>query len=460
MSVDQSLVRKVASAAAVLFLGTVPPYALAQSVPSGLLPAGANTTSPGAPFYIDPTGLNFSTSPPTRDPSNPNYPKATSIADGHLPPVPVNGNFIIGPSHPVATEVTGTQTGTVYSFRMWSYNSKIYPAGLVRVEPSFDYINQYGRTVPGDFSTMLVPNCFTAGANYCGEAAIWTRVVQVYVPRQARGQDPLPFIVSGDGVPSSIPSGLPTQAIEPILFPALDNLIRERRIPPMVAITVENGGQDAQGSQRGFEYDSMNGQYAEFIETEVLPMAEKAAGIRLTRDPAGRIAMGYSASGEAAFTMAWFHPELFGKVLSYSPTFTNQQWPHNPNLPGGAWQYHSQYAGPPPTQLLQTEGFNLPAPAAANQSTGLPLVPNSPRKPIRVWYEVGDFDGWYPNPMADGMHDYVLACENMARALAGKGYEYQFIFSRNAGHVDFATIKQTLPNAIEYLMQGYHRDDN
>jgi hypothetical protein len=454
MSLDQSLARKVVSTAAVLFLGTVPPYALAQNVPSGLLPAGANTTNPSAPFYIDPTGLNFSTNPPTRDPSNPNYPKATQIADGRLPPVPVNGNFIIGPTHPTAPEVTGTQTGTVYTFRMWSYNSKIYPTSLVRVEPSFDFINQYGRTAPGDFSTMLVPSCFTAGTSYCSEAGIWTRVVQVYVPRDARGQRALPFIVSGDGIPASA-GVVPLFRIEPLLFPALDNLIRERRVPPMVAITVENGGQDAQGSQRGFEYDSINGQYAEFIETEVLPQVEKIAGIRLTHDPAGRIAMGFSASAEAAFTMAWFHPELFGKVLSYSPTFTNQQWPHNPNLPGGAWQYHSQYAGPPPTQLLQTESFNVPTPVAANQSAGLPLVPNSPRKPIRVWYEVGDYDGWYPNPMADGMHDYVLACENMAKALAAKGYEYQFIFAHNAGHVDLATIKQTLPNAIAYLMGGY-----
>lgn len=460
MRVSQSLARKAVNTAAVLSFGTVPLHAFAQTVPAGLLPAGANTTNSNAPFYIDLTGLNFSTNPPTRDPLNPNYPKATEIVDAHLPPVGANGNFIIGPTHPVAPEVTSTPTGTVYSFRMWSYNSKIYPTSLVRLEPSFDYINTYGQTAPGDFSTMLVPSCFAPGASYCSEAGIWTRVVQVYVPREARGQEHLPFIVSGDGTPGSTASNLPTQPIEPVLFPALDNLIRERRIPPMVAITVENGGQDAQGSERGFEYDSVNGQYAEFIETEVLPQVEKVAGIRLTHDPAGRIALGFSASGEAAFTMAWFHPELFGKVLSYSPTFTNQQWPHNLNLPGGSWQYHSQYAGPPSKLLMQTEGLNFPTPAAANEPTGLPLVPNSPRKPIRVWYEIGDHDGWYPNPMADGMHDYVLACENMAEALAPKGYEYQFIFSHNAGHVDFATIKQTLPNAITYLMGGYQPSGN
>jgi hypothetical protein len=204
----------------------------------------------------------------------------------------------------------------------------------------------------------------------------------------------------------------------------------------------------------------VNGLYAEFVETEVLPLVEKVAGIRLTTDPAGRIAMGGSASGEAVFTMAWFHPELFGKVLAYSPTFTNQQWPHNPNLPGGAWEYHSRYAGPLPNPLLETQGLDVspPGPEPSTQPAGSPLIPNSPKEPIRMWFEVGDRDLWFPNQMADGMHDYVLACENMAKVLAAKGYEYQFIFARNAGHTDFPTLSQSLPHAIEYLMQGYHPD--
>lgn len=455
MRAGQSHARRVVGLAALLFFGAAPPFALAQSVPPGLLPAGANTTNPSAPFYIDLTGLDFRTNPPTRNPLNPNYPSAIEIANGRLPPI-ASGNFIIGPTHPTAPEVTTIPTGKVYSFTMRSSDSKIYPTGLVRVEPYFDYINQYGRTAPGDFSTLLVPNCFTPDVKYCSEVGTWTRVVKIYVPRQARERGDLPFIVSGDGN-TSFPG---SDSFESLLFPTLDNLILQRRIPPMVAITVENGGQDAQGSQRGFEYDSMNGLYAEFVDTEVLPLVEKVAGLRLTRNPAGRIAMGGSASGEAAFTMAWFHPELFGKVLSYSPTFTNQQWPHNPNLPGGAWEYHSKYAGPVPNPLLETEGFMFlpPGPKPTTQPAGSPLIPNSAKKPIRMWYVVGDHDSWFPNQMADAMHDYVLACENMAKVLAAKGYEYQFIFARNAGHGDPPTMRQTLPHAIEYLMQGYHPD--
>ena len=57
--------------------------------------------------------------------------------------------------------------------------------------------------------------------------------------------------------------------------------------------------------------------------------------------------MGLSSSGAAAFTMAWFHPELYHRVLAYSPTMVNQQWPHDPALRGGAWEYHSAWTGPP-----------------------------------------------------------------------------------------------------------------
>jgi hypothetical protein len=45
----------------------------------------------------------------------------------------------------------------------------------------------------------------------------------------------------------------------------------------------------------------------------------------------------------------------------------------------------------------------------------------------------------------------------MARVLATKHYPYQFLFARNAGHVDHAVRAQTLPEALEYLWQGYPR---
>ena len=57
------------------------------------IPPGANTTDPSAPFYIDTSGLDLKTLPPTRDPKNPNYPQATELPDGTLPPIKAEGNF-------------------------------------------------------------------------------------------------------------------------------------------------------------------------------------------------------------------------------------------------------------------------------------------------------------------------------------------------------------------------------
>ena len=53
------------------------------------------------------------------------------------------------------------------------------------------------------------------------------------------------------------------------------------------------------------------------------------------------------------------------------------------------------------------------------------------------------------------MHDWVVANENMARVLADKGYHYQFVFARNAGHVDRKVKQQTLPEALEWLWKDY-----
>jgi hypothetical protein len=39
--------------------------------------------------------------------------------------------------------------------------------------------------------------------------------------------------------------------------------------------------------------------------------------------------------------------------------------------------------------------------------------------------------------------------------LADKGYHYQFVFVRNAKHVDRPTIAQILPLALEWLWKGY-----
>lgn len=416
---------------AVLFAsGLFLAQAAAGQVPG--LKAGANTQDPAAPFYIDLTGLDFSTSPPTHDPHSANYPPATELADGVLPPTGAEGNFIIGPTHAPGPEATARDVprGEITTFTFTSGESVIYNPGMVR-----DTSHRLDPTAPGDPSNLMVST---------SHPGTWTRSISVYVPRQLAEGRPAPFMVVGDGAGDR----------DATLFTVLDNLIAAKKLPALVAITIQAGGQDAQGSERGREYDTVSGTYAEFIEREVLPLVERKAGVRLSHDPDARATMGFSSSAAAAFTMAWFHPELYHRVLGYSPTMVNQQWPHDTALRGGAWEYHSPWAGPRDGQVLDAHGFGPPTPT--DKVPGSPLIMKSPPKPLRFWFEVGDRDLWYPvDNMDDGMHDWVLASEDMARALAARGYAYQFVFARNAVHVDPPTFLQTLGLALQWIWSGY-----
>ena len=92
----------------------------------------------------------------------------------------------------------------------------------------------------------------------------------------------------------------------------------------------------------------------------------------------------------------------------------------------------------------------------STEPPGTPLIPNSPAKSIRFWFEVGDQDLFYPNPSnPDGMHDWTLSSARMAQGLAEKDYHYQFLLTKNAKHVDRPTVGQTLPHALEWLWKGY-----
>jgi enterochelin esterase family protein len=339
---------------------------------------------------------------PIRDPHTPGYVSATQLPDGAVPSPTVDGNFIIGPTHPAAPETTPTDltNGAVVEFTMNSTDSKYYP-GIARDKGTF------GTPDPADPAKLIITT---------SHPAPYTRKVAVYVPKAYVAGTEAPFIVGADGT-------------DRLLFTALDNLIAEHKLPVMIAISIGNGSGDAQGSERGLEYDTMSGKYAEFVENEILPRVESEAHVKLTHDPDGRATMGGSSGGSCALIMAWYHPDLYHRVLTYSGTYVNQQWPSDPKTPHGAWEFHEH------------------------------LIPQNKRMPIRLWMEVGDRDLFNPNVLHDNMHDWVEANERMAKVLAAKKYHYQFVFAENAAHVDRAVKAQTLPEALEYIWKGYKPKD-
>jgi enterochelin esterase-like enzyme len=342
--------------------------------------------------------------PPTRKFDAPGAPKFTRLdgQPGVNPPATADGNFVIGPEYVAPPEekvVPGVPQGKVQQFTMNSKDCQRFNPGIAR--------DVFGTVDPKNPKTLIVE---TRPIDY-------TRTITVYIPAQYVPGTAAPFIVKHDG-PGM---GKPDMNFARIL----DNLIAQKRIPVQIGILIQNGGGDAQGHERGREYDTMSGLFAEFIEHEVLPLVEKNYNVKLTKDPEGRATMGSSSGGSAALIMAWFHPEWYHRVLTTSGTFVNQQWPFDPAMPDGAWGFHNK------------------------------LIPESPRKPLRIFMAVGDRDNYNPNVMRDGMHDWVEANHRMAEVLKAKGYHYQYIFCLDAGHGLGKARAQITPHALEWLWQGY-----
>ena len=356
--------------------------------------ASAQTATPPAPAVAPaprPT-------PPTRTVDGPGAPKFTVV--GRNAPLDADGDFVIGPAYSPAPElavVAGVPQGKVLQFQLDSKDSKFYP-GIGR--------DVFGTVDPDNPKTLIVET----------HPAPYLRTITVYIPAQYRQGTAAPLLVTHDGPAlGKADASLPT---------VLDNLIAKKRVPAMIAVMIQNGGGDAQGSERGLEYDTMSGRFAEFIEAEVLPAVEQNYHVKLTRDPDGRAAMGCSSGAAAAFTMAWYHPEWYHRIISYSGTFVNQQWPFNPETPGGAWGYHDKLI-----------------------AAGMP-------RPIRIWMHVGDRDLYNPNVLRDDMHDWVAANHRMAAVLKSKGYHYQYSFALDSGHCDRKVRDQTLPEALEWVWRG------
>ena len=310
---------------------------------------------------------------------------ATSLSLRAAPatlPSPDQAESRIAPPYADAPELTvsaSTPRGQVHTLTLRSTDSKIYP-GIAKNQPG---------TVP------------------------YQRQVAVYVPAAYPPGHPAPLLIAQDGL-----------GYRDLLPPILANLIAQHQVPPLIAILINSGGGDAQGSQRGLEYDTLSPTYAEFIETEVLPNIAAQFHLAFSTNPAHRATMGGSSGGAAAFTMAWFRPDLYHRVLTYSGTYVNQQSPPNPALPNGAWEYHQH------------------------------LVPQAEKKPLRIWLEVSENDNGASLDEAS-LHNWVLANQRLAAALQTKGYPYRYVFAQAAGHTDGRVTRQTLPEALTWLWQDF-----
>jgi iron(III)-enterobactin esterase len=314
-----------------------------------------------------------------------------------------DGNFTVGPEYKIHPDLTdrGNAKGKYFEFTMRLDESKIFRGDDKTLEPARKQV----RT---------------------------ERKIFVYVPAAYKDGTPAPLLVIHDG---------PGQMN--LVRNALDNLTISkdpaRKLPPFIAIAVQNGGNDGKNSERGLEYDTMSDRLARFIYDEVLPATLanteiKAAFPKLTftQNPWGRAVIGCSSGGAAALTMGWFRPDLFRRVIAYSGTFVDQQdddAPEEAKFPLGAWEYHSS----------------------------MKLIETSDKKPLRIFTHVSENDLRAKDP-EQTYHNWVMAGERTAAALKAKDYHHRFVFSRATGHCDRRVFEQTLADTLVWVWQGYHAE--
>lgn len=311
-----------------------------------------------------------------------------------------DGDFVVGPEFPIDPDLTdqGNPKGKMFEFRMRLADSRIFKGTDATLEPEKKAVRE-------------------------------ERKIFVYVPAAYKDGAKAPILVTHDG-----PSRLD------LVRNALDNLTissdPERKLPPFIAISVQNGGNDGKNSQRGLEYDTMSDRLAVFINEEVLPAvlsndAIRAAypNIAFTNDPWGKGVMGCSSGGAAALTMGWFRPDLFRRLITYSGTFVDQQdddAPEEASFPLGAWEYHSN----------------------------LKLIENSEKKPLRIFTHVSERDNRYNDP-EETYHNWVMANVRTAAALKAKGYHYRYVFSKDSKHCDRRVFEHTLADTLVWMWRGY-----
>ena len=118
-------------------------------------------------------------------------------------------------------------------------------------------------------------------------------------------------------------------------------------------------------------------------------------------------------------------PDLYHRVLSYSGTFVDLR--NSSEAPLGAYEYIEH------------------------------LFPGSEKRPYRIWIQVSENDNGSKTP-SDGRRNWVIANARLAKILKDKGYAYQFLYSKGAGHTQRKVINSSLPQALDTFGSTTHRD--
>ncbi|NND34669.1 MAG: cupin domain-containing protein [Saprospiraceae bacterium] len=227
-----------------------------------------------------------------------------------------------------------------------------------------------------------------------------TRAYYLYVPAQYDSTKPAALMVFQDGHTYIKEDGNFMAAT------VFDNLISQEKMPVTIGLFI-NPGHDKSANppespwrvtNRSIEYDEMADTYGRFLLEEIIPEIKK--NYTISDDPKMRAICGISSGGICAFTVAWYFPEHFQKVLSLIGSFTNIRG-----------------------------GHNYPA-----------LIRKSEKKDIKIFLQDGSDD-------LDNEHgNWWLSNLQMEAALKFKEYNYEFVGGSggHSGHHGASIFPQSL----------------
>ncbi len=238
----------------------------------------------------------------------------------------------------------------------------------------------------------------------------------VYTPPQYDPAVPLPLMVWQDGYALAVRLG-------PMRLPVVtDNLIHQKKIPPMIHVMISPGTVGEAGPTqkkfRSIQYDTVDNTYARFLREEIL--AEIGAKYKLRSDSYSRAIAGMSSGAICAFNVAWLEGDQFSRVASYIGSFTAIGW---------------KYGQPDPKANI--DGGNV-----------YPFkVRKEPRHNLRIWLDDGSED----MEAKDG--SWPLQNIQMANSLKMAGYDFRFHFG--PGVHSLSSAAASMPEALAWLWRGY-----
>ena len=213
----------------------------------------------------------------------------------------------------------------------------------------------------------------------------------VYVPAQYDPAIPAALMVWQDGPAMMAPEG------DARVQNVMDNLIYRREIPVMIAVFISPGRRPDQPeatprewgdrtTNRPAEYNTIEDKYPSVIVDELMPVLNKEYNI--SKDPEQRGLAGASSGAIAAFTVAWFRPDQFRKVLSIVGSFVDLRGGH-------------KYAD---------------------------LVASNEKKPLRVFLVDGRNDnrGQRPGGAYNADRDWFFQNVRLMKALTAKSYDANY----------------------------------